>query len=50
MVGKAILIAFEKEIRYGHELMAVHDKDCAQVYQVVFMELVGFKVDEIYVV
>lgn len=50
VVGRAITMAFESQVRFGQELLTVHDPECAQVYQVVFMEIVGFKVDEIYVI
>lgn len=49
VVGKAIELAFERQIRFGGESIRFKDPQCAQVYQVVFMELVGFKVDKVYI-
>lgn len=50
ILGRAIIEVFEESIRFGKEILRLHDKNCAQVYQVVFMEMVGFKVDQVYVV
>lgn len=49
IIGKAIMISFERQIRFGKEMVSYRDKKCSQVYQVVFMELVGFKVDSVFV-
>ena len=49
LMGRAISVAFENSIRFGAEIMNFGDKDSSQVYQVIFMEVVGFKVDQVFV-
>ena len=47
--GRAIILGFEELIRFGHEIISFKDPDCAQVYQLIFTETVGFKVDRVFV-
>lgn len=49
VLGTAITLAFEDTIRFGHEVLTYKDPNAAQLYQVIFMETVGFKVDRVYV-
>ena len=49
LIGRAIIVAFEEMIRFGAEILHLNDKLCAQVYQAVFMEIVGFKVDKVFI-
>jgi len=50
LLGRAVILAVEKSIRFGKEILSYSDKYCAQVYQAVFMEISGFKVDQVFVV
>ena len=47
--GAAVALAFEEKIRFGHEVLTYKDPNSAQLYQAIFMEIVGFKVDRVYV-
>ena len=49
IIGKAIILGFEDRIRFGKDLLRYGDIDCTRVYQVIFMEIFGFKVDQVYV-
>jgi len=48
-MGLAIILAFTKLVRFSEELLTFGDKKKAQVYQFIFMETVGFKVDKVYI-
>ena len=49
VLGTAVTLAFEDTIRFGHEVLTYNDPNASQLYQVIFMETVGFKVDRVYV-
>ena len=47
--GTAIALAYEEKIRFGHEVLTYKDPNSSQLFQAIFMETVGFKVDKVYV-
>ena len=49
VLGKAINVAFLELIRFGKQILSFGDKHGLQPYQVIFMETVGFKVDQVFV-
>ena len=49
VLGKAIIVGFENQIRFGREILSFNDPQMAQVFQFIYIELVGFKVDQIYI-
>ena len=49
ILGKAIIVGFEDQIRFGREILSFKDPQMAQVFQFIYVELIGFKVDRIFV-
>ena len=45
LFGQAIVLVFEKYIRHGEYLLRVFDPELSQLYQIIFMEIIGFRVD-----
>lgn len=43
--AQAVVLVFIKYIRHGEFLLRMFDPDLVQLHQVIFMEVVGFKVD-----
>ena len=49
LFGKAIYAAFADLIRYGQSIINFGDAVGVQVYQMIFMEIFGLKVDQVFV-
>ena len=49
VLGKAIIVAVLELVRFGNEVISYGDPNHSQIYQVIFMETVGFKVDQVFV-
>ena len=49
LISKAIILGADDQIRFGKELLNFHDSNHCQVYQAIFMEMVGFKVDQVFI-
>lgn len=47
--ARAIRDLFEGYIRFGYELIRTYDPELVQLHQFVFIELIGFRVDSIYI-
>ena len=49
LFGAGIQKLMDSYIRFGQQLIRQHDQFLSKLYQFVFLELVGFKVDSIYI-
>lgn len=49
VLGKAIHLAFIDLIRFGKKVVGFGDLQGVQPYMMIFMEVVGFKVDQVFI-